>query len=223
MELSPLYLSLSAAFCATALTFFGGIYAARAVLRLKRMQWLLDALFTLPLVLPPSVVGFLLLCLFGNHSPVGRFLSEVGVPVVFSWYGTVICAAAVSFPLLYRTVKAAFSQVDPDIISAARTLSISERRIFWRIVLPNQKHSVFAGIILAFARSLGEFGATVMVAGNIPGKTQTMAVAVYSAVQSGNRELAVFWTMLICIISFLFIGLLSAAENRAKSAKAGKK
>jgi molybdate transport system permease protein len=216
IDLSPLFLSLATACTATVVTFFCGIWAARLVLRLRRIQWLFDTVFTLPLVLPPSVVGFFLLSIFGSNSFLGKLLSQVGFPIVFSWYGTVAASIVVSFPLLYRTVKAAFAQTDANMIAAAKTLGLHRRTIFWRIILPNQKHSVFAGTILAFARALGEFGATIMVAGNIPGKTQTMAVAVYSAVQAGNRPLAYFWTILICCISLLFIGLLSMAEGKSK-------
>ncbi|MEG1433420.1 molybdate ABC transporter permease subunit [Eubacterium sp.] len=205
MDWSPLYLSLKSAFIATGITFLIGTYAAWRVVRLKRGAGLFDAIFTLPLVLPPTVVGFFLLVLFGKNSGVGVWLSEIGVQVVFTWLGTVVASTVVAFPLMYRTARGAFEQMDETLIYAGQTLGLSGTRIFWQIIFPNCLPGIMGGAILTFARALGEFGATIMLAGNIPGKTQTVAVAVYSAVQNGNRVLAYKWVAVIVTISVISI------------------
>lgn len=202
MDLSPLYITLRVAFIATIITIFTGIAAARYVLKLNRLKGLIDGIFTLPLVLPPTVVGFFLLTVFGRNSFTGQLLMGFGVKVVFTWIGAVIASAVVSFPLMYRTVRGAFEQLDINIVNAARTLGIGEAKIFWTIVIPNILPGIIAGTVLSFARALGEFGATIMLAGNIPGRTQTMAVAVYTAVQSGENEKAYYWVLIICGMSF---------------------
>lgn len=213
LDLSPLAISLKVAFLATFFTFFLGIYAARLVMRLGRGRGLVDGFFTLPLVLPPTVLGFFLLLIFGKNSPVGQFLAQFDVSIVFSWVAAVISSTVVSFPLMYRTARGAFEQLDQNLVYAARTLGLSERAIFWKIILPVSLPGVAAGCILAFARALGEFGATIMLAGNIPGRTQTMAVAVYTAVQAGNRELAYRWVIVIVLISFATIALMNACTE----------
>lgn len=222
MEFSPLLLSLKAAILATIITFFLGIYAAYFTLRLKKLKGLVDGIFTLPLVLPPTVVGFFLLVLFGRNSIVGKLLLRFGVSVVFSGSATIIASTVVAFPLMYRTARGAFEQLDINMIYVARTLGLTEREIFWKVMIPNSISSIISGTILAFARALGEFGATIMIAGNIPGKTQTMAVAVYSAVQSGNRELAYKWVMVIALISFVTMILMNIFET-GKLEKRGKR
>lgn len=188
LDLSPLWISLKVALPATIFTFVLGICAARTVVKLKHGQAVLDGLFTLPLVLPPTVVGFFLLLAFGKNSLVGQFFSQFGFSFIFSWQGAVIASTVVSFPLMYRTVRGAFEQINPEYLYAARTLGMTERKIFRKIMLPLAWPGILAGTILSFARALGEFGATIMIAGNIPGKTQTMSVAVYTAVQAGDRE-----------------------------------
>lgn len=213
MDYSPLLISLKAAILATCITFILGIYSAYYSLRLKKLKGLADGLFTLPLVLPPTVVGFLLLVLLGKNSLIGKFLLNYDISIVFSTTATVIASTVVSFPLMYRTARGAFEQVDKNIIYVARTLGLSEHEIFLKIMIPNSFNSIIAGTILAFSRALGEFGATIMIAGNIPGKTQTMAVAVYSAVQAGNRTLAYKWVGVIVIISFASMILLNMFEN----------
>ena len=213
LDLSPLAISLKVAFLATFFTFFLGIYAARLVMRLGRGRGLVDGFFTLPLVLPPTVLGFFLLLIFGKNSPVGQFLAQFDVSIVFSWVAAVISSTVVSFPLMSRTARGAFEQLDQNLVYAARTLGLSERAIFWKIILPVSLPGVAAGCILAFARALGEFGATIMLAGNIPGRTQTMAVAVYTAVQAGNRELAYRWVIVIVLISFATIALMNACTE----------
>ncbi len=210
MNLSPLILSLKTTLVATFITFFLGIYAARLVLTLpKKIRAILDAIFTLPLVLPPTVLGFFLLIIFGRNSIIGQALLSIGIRIVFSWSATVIAAVIVSFPLMYRTTHAAFEQLDTSIIFAARTLKMSEHKIFWKIMIPNTFSSIIAGTILSFTRALGEFGATLMLAGNIPNKTQTISLAIYTAVSAGNMQLAFVWVMLIISISFITIMLIN--------------
>lgn len=203
MDLSPLIISIKTASLATVITFVLGIYAARYIKRVKKYQGIIDGIITLPLVLPPTVVGFFLLLLLGKNSFIGQFLNIFDINIIFSWPATVITATVVSFPLMYRTTRAAFEQVDRDLIAAARTLGASEERIFWKIILPLTKPSIIAGTILSFARALGEFGATIMLAGNIPGETQTMATAIYSAVQANDQESAFIWAFIIIIFSLI--------------------
>ncbi|WP_409015528.1 molybdate ABC transporter permease subunit [Anaerostipes caccae] len=205
LDLSPLWISLKVALPATIFTFVLGICAARTVIKLKHGQAVLDGLFTLPLVLPPTVVGFFLLLAFGKNSLVGQFFSQFGFSFIFSWQGAVIASTVVSFPLMYRTVRGAFEQINPEYLYAARTLGMTERKIFRKIMLPLAWPGILAGTILSFARALGEFGATIMIAGNIPGKTQTMSVAVYTAVQAGDRESAFLWVMIIVCFSFVMM------------------
>ena len=205
LDLSPLWISLKVALPATIFTFVLGICAARTVVKLKHGQAVLDGLFTLPLVLPPTVVGFFLLLAFGKNSLVGQFFSQFGFSFIFSWQGAVIASTVVSFPLMYRTVRGAFEQINPEYLYAARTLGMTERKIFRKIMLPLAWPGILAGTILSFARALGEFGATIMIAGNIPGKTQTMSVAVYTAVQAGDRESAFLWVMIIGCFSFVMM------------------
>ena len=205
LDLSPLWISLKVALPATIFTFVLGICAARTVVKLKHGQAVLDGLFTLPLVLPPTVVGFFLLLAFGKNSLVGQFFSQFGFSFIFSWQGAVIASTVVSFPLMYRTVRGAFEQINPEYLYAARTLGMTERKIFRKIMLPLAWPGILAGTILSFARALGEFGATIMIAGNIPGKTQTMSVAVYTAVQAGDRKSAYLWVMIIVCFSFVMM------------------
>ena len=186
MDLSPLYISVKTAGLATVITFVLGIYAARYIRGLRRFQGIVDGIITLPLVLPPTVVGFFLLLFLGRNSFVGQFLNLFDINIIFSWPATVITATVVSFPLMYRTTRGAFEQIDRDLIAAARTLGMSEEKIFWKIVIPLAKPGIMAGAVLSFARALGEFGATIMLAGNIPGKTQTMSTAIYAAVQAND-------------------------------------
>jgi len=210
MELSPVLISMKTASAAITLTFVSGIFAARWIAGMKseKMKMILDGLLTLPLVLPPTVIGFLLLIIFGVNRPIGRLLLEfLGVKIVFSWTATVIAAVVISFPLMYRTARGAFEQVDQDLISAARTLGMSERRIFWRIMMPISLPGVAGGGILAFARGLGEFGATAMIAGNIQNSTRTIPLAIYSEVAAGNMESAAFYVIVVLSISFVVVVL----------------
>lgn len=209
MDFSPLYISLKTAGLATIITFILGIYAARFICKLKKYQGFIDGITTLPLVLPPTVVGFFLLLFLGKNSFIGQFLALFDINIIFSWPATVITAVVVSFPLMYRTTRGAFEQIDKDLIFAARTLGMSEEKIFWKIILPLAKSGILAGAILSFARALGEFGATIMLAGNIPGKTQTMSTAIYSAVQANDQETAFVWAGIIIVVSLMVMVLMN--------------
>lgn len=223
MNYSPLIISLRAAIFSTTIDFILGIYCAYFISRSKRFKGVMDGILTLPLVLPPTVVGFFLLILLGKNSIIGKILLKFDTTVMFSKAATIISATVVSFPLMYRTARGAFEQFDKDMIYVARTLGLSEHEIFKKIILPNSFSNIIAGTILTFARSLGEFGATIMIAGNIPGKTQTMSVAIYSAVQSGNRQLAYKWVILMAAISFFIMILMNKFESNRilKSGKGG--
>lgn len=209
MDFSPLWISLKVAVCATVFTFFLGLLSAGLVISLRWGKALIDSIFSLPMVLPPTVVGFFLLIIFGKNSLLGGLLLKMGISVLFTWQGAVIAAVVVSFPIMYRTARGALEQVDVNLIYAARTLGMSEAKIFFRIQLPAAWPGVAAATILAFARAMGEFGATIMLAGNIPGRTQTMSVAIYTAVQSGDRSLAYYWVAIIMGISFFTIFLMN--------------
>lgn len=214
MDYTPLWISVKVAVTATFFTFFLGIIAARMVVGLGKWKGLVDGLFSLPMVLPPTVVGFFLLILFGKNSLFGALLDRVGCSFLFSWQGAVVAAVVVSFPLMYRTARGAFEQVDQNLIHAARTLGMTETRIFFKVLLPVARPGIAAATILAFARALGEFGATIMIAGNIPGKTQTMSVAIYTAMQSGNRAMAYRWVAVIMTISFVTMFLMNDIIGR---------
>lgn len=205
MDVLPIIISLKTALAATVITFVTGMAAAYMVVKIKYGKALLDTVFTLPMILPPTVVGFFLLLFFGKNSPVGMWLANRGIQIVFSWAGTVIASAIAAFPLMYRTCRSAFEQIDLNLIYAGRTLGLSEWKIFWKIIFPNCIPGIIGGTILAFSRALGEFGATIMLAGNIPGKTQTVAIAIYSAMQLGKREQAYQWAAVIVLISFVSI------------------
>jgi molybdate transport system permease protein len=163
-----------------------------------------DSLATLPLVLPPTVLGYYLIVLMGRHGWLGRWLEEtLGITLIFTWQGAVLAAAVVSLPLVFKSARAAFEDVSPELENVGRTLGLSETAIFFRISLPLARRGLLAGAMLAFARAMGEFGATLMVAGNLPGKTQTLSLAVYTAVQTGNDHLAAFLVMLtsgVCLL-----------------------
>lgn len=216
---SPLWISVQVAVLATVCSVILGTALAYGVMKLKKLRPLADAVLTLPLVLPPTVVGFFLLILLGKNSVIGQFFNEIGLPFIFTMRGAVAAAFVVSFPLMYRSARGAMEQMDRQLLYAARTLGANEGKIFFRVILPNCRSSIFAGTILAFARAMGEFGATIMLAGNIPGKTQTMALAVYTAVQGGNREEAFQWAVIIVLMSaaaILAINYFEQGKNRGK-------
>ncbi len=218
--LAPVWISLRTVLVATAITFALGIAAAHWMVRYSgRLKQLLDGLFILPLVLPPTVVGLGLLLLFGRHGPIGEALSWLGTTVVFSWWATVIAAAVMGFPLMYMAAKGAFEQVDHNIEDSARTLGAGQWKVFWSVTLPLAWPGVAAGTVLALARSLGEFGATLMLAGNIPGKTATIPVAIYFAIQAGDMEQAL---VLVGIVLFIaFVSLFGIAYWKLKAVKTG--
>ncbi len=208
MDYSPIFISLRTAGVAIIITFFLGIACARMVisLRSERLKVIWDAIFTMPLVLPPTVAGFFLLYIFGVQRPVGKFFVDYfGVKIAFSWGATVLAAVVISFPLMYRSARGAFEQVDGNLLDAARTLGMSEWKIFWRVLMPDALPGVVSGGVLAFARGLGEFGATAMIAGNISGKTRTLPLAVYSAVAGNDMETAFDYVIILVVISFVAV------------------
>lgn len=224
MDVSPLFLTLKIALLATVFSVVLGIGAAWLVLRLRRGQGLVDGILTLSMVLPPTVVGFGLLLLLGKYGPLGAVLNALGISIIFTPTAGVIASTVVAFPLMYRTVRGAMEQLDPDFAAAGRTLGMSEWSIFLHITLPGCTPGIAAGTVLAFARALSEFGATVMIAGNIPGKTQTMSVAIYSAVQAGKAHYgeAAFWAGTICVLSFAGMIAVNIWNSRYVRRKEGK-
>ena len=211
LDLSPLWISLETAAATIAIVFVLGVLAAWWVERLhsESAKIIVDGIFTLPMVLPPTVAGFFLLVIFGNNRIVGRFFIDTfGVQIAFNWIATVLAAGVISFPLMYRSARGALVQVDKGIMEAGRSLGMTEWRIFWRLHLPNALPGIIAGGLLAFARGLGEFGATAMLAGNIAGKTRTLPLAIYSAVAAGDFDSAGIYVLIIVTICLaVVIGL----------------
>ena len=208
--LSPLWISLKTVLVTTAITFVLGIAAARWISRYTgKLKPVIDGIFILPLVLPPTVVGFGLLLFMGKHGWGGKFLALFNTSVVFSWPATVIAATVMSFPLMYMTTKGAFEQVDTNIENAARTLGAGEWKVLYSVTLPLAWPGVLAGTILSFARALGEFGATLMIAGNIPGKTATIPVAIYFAIVDGNMKEANILMIIVIGIALTSLALLA--------------
>lgn len=226
IDWSPLVISLKTASLTMIFVFFLGLLAAQWVVNLKSegLKIVLDGLLTLPLVLPPTVAGYFLLYLFGVKRPVGLFFLEYfGVKIPFSFGATVLAATVIAFPLMYRSARGALEQVDENLIYAARTLGFSEWKIFFRVALPACLPGIASGAVLAFARGLGEFGATSMIAGNILGKTRTLPLAVYSAVAAGDFETAGNYVLVIVLVSFLAVVLLNYFALREKRNRKGKK
>ncbi|MCE5306609.1 MAG: molybdate ABC transporter permease subunit [Acidobacteriales bacterium] len=216
----PLWLSLRVAALATAAGLILGLWLAYLLANREfRGKELLDAAVTLPLVLPPTVLGYYLLVLLGRASPLGKLYEAVfGGPLVFTWQAAVVAALVHSAPLLVKSARAALESVDPSYEKAARNLGASEWRIFWRITLPLARRSILAATVLAFARSLGDFGVTIMLAGNIPGRTQTVAVAIYDAVEGGNGTVA---AALAVAISAVALAILYLANRLSPKQVAG--
>jgi molybdate transport system permease protein len=209
-DLSPLWISLKSSAIATFFTFFLGIAAARWMLSTRiKGKALIEAIFISPLVLPPTVVGFLLLLLFGRNGAIGQLLLKFDLTIIFTWQAAVITATVISFPLMYKTALGAFEQIDTNLLNAARTLGASEGTVFWRIMLPLAWPGILAGTILAFARALGEFGATLMLAGNIPGQTQTIPMAIYFAVEAGDMRQAAIWVLIILSLALSVLTLVN--------------
>ncbi len=218
VDLFPLWLSLRVAVAATLLTLAIGLPLAWLLTRVRfRGRGLLSAAITLPLVLPPTVLGYYLLLALGRQGPIGHFLeANLGITLVFTWYAAVVASTVVSMPLLVRAAQAAFEAIDPSLENAARTLGRSEMDIFTTVTIPLAWRGILAGTVLAFARALGEFGATLMVAGNIPGSTQTMPVAIYDAVQAGNLDLANLLVLAITAATILALLALGKAAGAAR-------
>ena len=216
MDWFPLLNSLRIATISTVITFFLGIFAAYYIRRLPRgLKGLLDCILTLPLVLPPTVVGFFLLKTIGPKGHVGApFLEFFGLKLTMTWYSAVFATAIVTFPLMYRTVRGAFEAFDPTLAYSGRTLGLSDTYIFWRIMLPCCKEGILAGTVLAFARALGEYGATTMVTGYIPGRTATISTTVYQLWREGNDALAYRWVGVNLLISFAVLLAVNFLEKK---------
>lgn len=216
LDWSPLLISLKTGFAATVISFFLGIYAAYRVMKASLgRRSILDGLLTLPLALPPTVAGFFLLLIFSKRRPLGSFLYDTfDIKVVQSWAGCVIAATVIAFPLMYRNARAAFEQVDVNLIYAGRTLGMSEARIFWKIALPSAGPGIVSGTILTFARALGEYGATSMLAGNIPGKTGTISQKIAMVMQDGDFLTAGIWVFIVLLIAFFILVLMNLAAGK---------
>ena len=212
----PLWLSLRVAFVSTAVAFVAGLWLAYILANREfRGKEVLDAAVTLPLVLPPTVLGYYLLVLLAGNSPLGKLWENIfGSPLVFTWKAAVVAALLHALPLLVKSARAALESVDRSLERAARNLGASEWRLFWRVTLPLARRSILAAVALAFARSLGDFGVTLMVAGNIPGRTQTMAVAIYDAVEAGNTAVARTLVLVISAVALLILTLANRLNPR---------
>ena len=212
----PLFNSLRIAAISTVIVFFTGIFAAYYIARLPRLlKGVLDVVLTLPMVLPPTVVGYFLLMLFGNRRPLGGWLlATFDLQVVMTWYSAIFASAVVAFPLMYRTARGAFESVDPTLRYSGQTLGLSNTYIFWRVIMPASRQGILAGTVLAFARGLGEFGATSMIAGYIPGKTNTISISVYIRRQPGPTAEALTSVLRTLAISAVVLLAVNMLERR---------
>ncbi len=211
LDWSPLFISLKTGVVATFISFFLGIFAARKVVKASPgKKAVIDGILTLPMVLPPTVAGFFLLLLFSRRRPLGEFLFEqFDFKVVQTWLGCVIAATVIAFPLMYRNARAAMEQIDMNLVYAGRTLGMSDTKIFWTVIVPTAGPGIASGTILTFARALGEYGATSMLAGNIPGKTGTISQKIAMVIQDGDYLTAGIWVAIVMIIAFLVIFLMN--------------
>ena len=216
LDWSPLWISLKTGVVATIISFFLGLWAARKVIKKDyRAKSILDVILTLPMVLPPTVAGFFLLLIFSRRRPFGIFLNNTfDIQVVHTWLGCIIAATVIAFPLMYRNARAAFEQIDANLVYAGRTLGMSELSIFWRIVVPTAGPGIASGTILTFARAMGEYGATSMLAGNIPGKTGTVSQRIAMVIQDGDYVTAGFWVIIVLIIAFFAIFLINMITGK---------
>ena len=216
LDWSPLFISLKTGTAATVISFFLGIFAARKVVKAAPgKKAVIDGILTLPMVLPPTAAGFFLLLLFSRRRPLGEFLfDEFGFRVVQTWLGCVIAATVIAFPLMYRNARAAMEQIDANLVYAARTLGMSEMKIFWKVIVPTAGPGIASGTILTFARALGEYGATSMLAGNIPGKTGTISQKIAMVIQDGDYLTAGIWVAVVLAIAFLVIFLMNLISGK---------
>ena len=220
MDLFPLYNSLRIAAVSSVIVFFTGIFAAYKVAKMPRVvKGVLDVILTLPMVLPPTVCGYFLLLLFGRRRPLGMFLSDLGIKLVMNWPGGVAAAVAVSFPLMYRTARGAFESFDKNLAWAGQTLGLSNTWIFWRVRMPACRQGILAGTVLAFARALGEYGATSMLIGYTPGRTATVSTTVYQLWRTNDEQGAFFWVMVNLAISAAVLLTVNMLEKKNRSGK----
>lgn len=219
MDWYPLWNSLRIAAISSVLVFFLGVFAAYYVARLPRaVKGILDVIFTLPMVLPPTVCGYFLLLLFGVKRPIGLLLAKLGMQVVMTWQGGIIASAVVAFPLMYRTARGAFESFDETLAYSGQTLGLSNTYIFWRIRMPACRQGILAGTVLAFARALGEYGATSMLIGYIPGKTATISTTVYQLWRTNDEAGAFLWVMVNLAISTVILLVVNMLETRNRKA-----
>ena len=216
MDWYPLFNSLRIAAISTTVTFFLGLFAAWYIAKVPRaVKGVLDVILTLPLVLPPTVVGYFLLVLLSPKGPIGSLVLEwTGQRMVMTWYSAIFATILVTFPLMYRTARGAFESLDCTLIYSAQTLGLSNVYIFWRVVMPVCRQGILAGTVLAFARALGEYGATCMVAGYTPGRTATISTTVYQLWREGNDELAYRWVLINLAISFVVLLAVNLLERK---------
>jgi len=222
LDWSPLYISLKTGFIATVISFFLGVFAAGKIVKAgPGVKAVFDGLLTMPMVLPPTVAGFFLLLIFSRRRPLGSFLFDnFDIKIVQSFAGCVIAAVVIAFPLMYRNARAAFEQVDASLVYAARTLGMSETKIFWKVIMPSAKPGIVSGTILTFARAMGEYGATSMLAGNIPGKTGTMSQKIAMVIQDGDYMTAGIWVAVMIVIAFAVIsGMNLVSSGKSKHIK----
>jgi len=222
LDWSPLIISLKTGVVATIVCFFLGLFAARKVIKLSyKAKAIVDGILTLPMVFPPTVAGFILLLVFSRRRPFGIFLDQqLDIQVVHTWLGCILAATVIAFPLMYRNARAAFEQIDANLVYAGRTLGMSEMSIFWKIVVPTAGPGIASGTILTFARAMGEYGATSMLAGNIPGKTGTVSQRIAMVIQDGDFATAGFWVVIVLLISFGIIFMVNMVTgSRMKSIK----
>ncbi len=215
MDWYPLINSLRIAAISCVMVFFAGIFAAYYVARLPRaIKGILDVFLTLPMVLPPTVCGYFLLLIFGLKRPLGMLLSQWGIQFVMTWYGGILTSAVVAFPLMYRTARGAFESFDVTLAYAGQTLGLSNTYIFWNIRMPACRQGILAGTVLAFARALGEYGATSMLIGYIPGKTATISTTVYQLWRTNDEAGALFWVLVNMAISTVVLLIVNMLERR---------
>lgn len=216
LDWSPLFISLKTGVVATVISFFLGIFAARKVVKASpRWKAVIDGILTLPMVLPPTVAGFFLLLLFSRRRPLGIFLYDnFDIKIVQTWAGCIIAATVIAFPLMYRNARAAFEQIDVNLVYAGRTLGMSDIQIFWKVVVPSAGPGIASGTILTFARALGEYGATSMLAGNIPGKTGTISQKIAMVIQDGDYLTAGVWVAIVMLIAFVAIFLMNLISGK---------